>query len=98
MTDTEMLILCRDAMGYAIGAALFNPLRDDSHAMAMVKKFGLWISREDDGSRAVWLVTTDRVDGKYVSAVHPTDLNRAIVECVATMQQDSSTKHTPKTY
>lgn len=88
MTDTEMLILCREAMGYTIGAALFNPLRSDEDAMALLKELELDVHRHEgvewtcenrlSKHPAPWCCTQDK------------DLNRAIVKCVAKMQ--ASTK------
>ena len=93
MTDLEMTRLCAEAMEYHIEQEstraiqvfehwpAYDPLRDDAHAMALVKKVGLHIGG-DGPSGGEWLVVAE----------HPyftknTDLNRAIVECVAKMRQ-----------
>ena len=78
-------IWCEDALGNNVGH--YDPLHDDAQAMALVKNFYL---------RTEWLVSKDWValyggnnapnDRCVVSS--NTDLNRAIVECVAKMQQD----------
>mgnify|MGYP001576197143 CR=1 FL=1 len=56
----------------------YDPLHDDAQAMALVKKFRLWI----DNDNASDFHTVGFKDfGTYQE-----DLNRAIVECVAKMQ------------
>ena len=93
MTDLEMLKLCAEAMGYKIvypdqadlplciesskGAGVYFPLHDDAQAMALVKKLELGVLR--NGER--WEVIHGLIWGRN------TDLNRAIVECVAQMQK-----------
>jgi len=47
-----------------------------------VKRFGLWIEANDDGSKSIWVVTGDRVCGQNERFISK-DLNRAIVECVS---------------
>ena len=69
---------------------VFNPLHDDAQAMALVKRFGLWIERTCEaniGDTPTWCVTGDRVSGHTERHCNRTDLNRAIVECVAKMQE-----------
>ena len=93
MTDLEMTLLCAEAMGYdnASGDTVsefgcriymtwtyYNPLHDDAQAMALVKKLRIGISPYFKGD--VWCISTLEID------VDSTDLNRAIVECVAKMQ------------
>lgn len=99
MTDLEMTKLCAQAMGLAFAAYpetgqviavksrveqwLYNPLNDDAHAMALVKKFRLYIEHGTGLDR--W--TADNglgVEGESE------DLNRAIVECVAKMQKEKT--------
>lgn len=100
MTDLEMTRLCAESMGFndvhiaygSMGTAYvkyggrsvtqgteFRPLHDDAQAMALVKRFRLRINSvyvESDR----WLVSSQWRDG------NSTDLNRAIVECIAKMQ------------
>ena len=98
MTDLEMTKLCAMAMGLRIvypdqadlplcvesakGAGVYFPLHDDAQAMALVKKFKLE-PRFNDTKKA-WFVTES-----YSQRIHSwnADLNRAIVECVAKMQE-----------
>jgi len=61
---------------------LYDPLTNDAQAMALVKRFGLWIEANDDGSKSIWVVTGDRVCGQNERFISK-DLNRAIVECVS---------------
>ena len=87
MTDLKMIIACAEAMGkpphepLAIweGEGIYNPLKNDEQAMALVKRFILSVSREHHGDR--WGV------GKPWPEAFNADLNRAIVECVSKMQQ-----------
>jgi hypothetical protein len=79
MTDLEMTKLCAEAMGVdevEVGSGRsYWPLTEDAQAMALVKKFMLnHLFRYRDNS------------GEFLEAVRYTDLNRAIVECVAKMQ------------
>ena len=94
MIDLEMTRLCAEAMGYTItepsrlsapqpspdavrvfigkkSAFWYRPLKDDAQAMALVKKFPMECSN-----------VLEAFACREVS-----DLNRAIVECVAKMQQ-----------
>lgn len=101
MTDLEMTKLCAEAMGLVISplqvtckhpsAVLvedgpvyeeYSPLHDDAHAMALVKKFDLILYRVPNGWD-VWPYISGggRAPGKFAE-----NLNRAIVECVAKMQ------------
>lgn len=61
---------------------VFNPLHDDAQAMALVKKFGLWM--ETDSSGHWWQTCPTKPTG--YSSGDKIDLNRAICECVAKMQ------------
>ena len=58
----------------------YHPLHDDAQAMALVKKFGLHIVYQPLCADT-WLV--DNADKDAAS----NDLNRAICECVAKMQE-----------
>lgn len=90
MTDLEMTRLCADAMGligspggYGLIGFMENhpyrPLTDDAQCMALVKKFMLAIGNNADLTFVVY--------GKDFAESENPDLNRAIVECVAKMQQ-----------
>ena len=82
MTDLEMTRLCAEAMnlpmiqGNSICSADYDPLHNDAQAMALVKKFHIALGWNDPGWGAF------RQDIK--SWVTNDDLNRAIVECIAT--------------
>ena len=57
----------------------YDPLHDDAQAMALVKKFGLTVSKDPDGNYHAM--------GQICEwPCNSTDLNRAICECVAKMQ------------
>ena len=101
MTDLELTKKCAEAMGIALypseypgletkfylhpiidGKELnrrYDPLHDDAQAMALVKKLALdiYAPRKDFH----WIVGT-----ASITRVENTDLNRAIVECVAKLQ------------
>ena len=100
MTDLEITKLCAEAMGITICEETrgpltgkwfrcddydfydeYKPLHDDAQAMALVKKFRLTVATERGSSR--WMVGPP--PHQYESADN--DLNRAICECVAKMQQ-----------
>ena len=59
---------------------VYNPLTDDAQAMALVKKFEINIGPD---VKDVFGWTASDYDGS--GEVFNTDLNRAIVECVARM-------------
>ncbi len=100
ITDLEMTRLCAEAMGYRIlrerkaskqldyGDAIlvkelssvYWPLHDDAQAMALVKKFHILIGT-DSNHWTAFIPTVGR-------SIHSTDLNRAIVECVAKMRRE----------
>ena len=100
MTDLEITKLCAEATGYknisgpqakrslvvfnGIHHMVFDPLHDDAQAMQLVKKFGLNITHYywDDP-------VVEKIDAhhKEVASAKNADLNRAICECVAKMQQ-----------
>jgi hypothetical protein len=83
MTDLEMTKLCAEAIGeyelWANAPEQYDPLHDDAQAMALVKKFQLCLTIMEDGTWMVEHVTNKRFD----STSRDTDINRAIVECVA---------------
>ena len=58
----------------------YNPLHDDAQAMALVKKFEVWISRTNTRYWEVFCAGS----GKVFSD----NLNRAICECVAKMESN----------
>ena len=64
---------------------IYDPLRDDAQAMALVKKFELEIIPPPLRAVHKWRVVTVRADTESGSA---DNLNRAICECVAKMQCD----------
>lgn len=84
LTDLEITEACRKAMGLLRidtcdeqGDDLYSPLTDDAQAMALVRKFRLYI---DGMLLPDWTVAAT---GGY-SACN-VDLNRAICLCVAAM-------------
>ena len=93
MTDLEITKLCAEAMGvdFSKGYATlmcmecdeygitYAPLHDDAQAMALVKKFKLWIEQWEDGTCSVF-------GKRKMMDADSSDLNRAICECVAKMQ------------
>ena len=95
MTNLEITKLCAAAMGIRWhegkdgkihdhspigGFATYDPLHDDAHAMVLVKKFRLLIQPLP----GAWAVTEHKHPPRWSE---DTDLNRAICECVAKMQQ-----------
>ena len=98
MTDLEITKLCAEAMGFkaniaADGASVmishrisqwteYDPLHDDAQAMALVKKFQLDIIRGKDEHGTDNVLVSSRKSHAYNS-----NLNRAICECVAKMQE-----------
>ena len=80
LADPER-VYAKNAEGFNDGTySLYNPLHDDAQAMALVKKFNLWISAPH-GLCNWWSVSSDESWAEYAQ-----DLNRAICECVAKMQ------------
>jgi hypothetical protein len=64
---------------------IYDPLHDDIQAMALVKKFGLEI-RWTVQRPYLWnVVQGDNIHD--IAPVESTDLNRAIVECVAKLKE-----------
>lgn len=97
MTDLEITELCAEAMGYSLWRASqgtlaeslkdggivwdnWNPLHDDAQAMMLVKAMHLGIGF----GTTRWYVHSH--NGK-IEAVVEEDLNRAICESVAKMQE-----------
>jgi len=84
MTDLEMTRLCAEAMGFEPYADQppynYDPLYDDAQAMALVKKFGVALYQGETGC---WYADLPG----FAMRVRSLDLNRAIVECVAKMQE-----------
>ena len=69
---------------------LFDPLNDDAHAMALVKKMKLdvfGVFDMEDGEYRQWGVATFGTRRHTLNI----DLNRAICECVAAMQLAKTT-------
>ncbi len=97
MTDLETTRLCAEAMGYSVTVHSnrksspdlmwvannqnWNPLKDDAQAMALVKKFDMWIDKVRMGDASLWTVSAG-----CEFDVRNSNLNRAICECVAKMQ------------
>lgn len=66
---------------------VFDPLRDDAHAMALVKKLGLTIDPQEDFPPFTWRVcVSDNGDWDKQPYAQGLDLNRIIVECVSMMK------------
>lgn len=64
----------------------YNPLFNDAQAMALVKRFGLWLM-QDELTTKWWARTkSGDVDCRY-SMAHDS-LNLAVVQCVAWRQSD----------
>jgi hypothetical protein len=77
----------------------FDPLHDDAQAMALVKKLGLtcekWVA--EFPAREFWRVLyTVRQDVPGSGWTEKTDLNRAIVACVAKMQMAATERTATK--
>ncbi len=85
---SSKLFYCPDEHD-SIPKAIWNPLKDDFQALSMVKKCGLSISgptaKDKDREFYVWCAYESRTDGFLGQS---TDLNRAIVECVAKRRQE----------
>lgn len=98
MTDLEMTKLCAEVIGKSTGERFYikengsvvylyknkkyDPLHDDTQAMALVKKLKLNVECTHHG----WNVYYRLHDFDTYNA----DLNRAIVECVALMQKEKA--------
>ena len=91
--DRYTTVSLREAVSIGFyGRGLPNPLRDDEQAMALVKHFGLVCDPQHDGqdfaSDPGWEVSHPSLPEGYL-AINPS-LNRAIVECVASMAAAST--------
>lgn len=77
-----ILFVTEDRDGEAV-TDIYDPLKDDAQAMAMVKKFGLEIFPVTDitGKQTGWSAWKDRMTQAVEG--ESKDLNRAICECVA---------------
>lgn len=92
MSESEMTSYCATAMGietpaYAEAQA-YDPLRDDAQAMALLKRFADKIikTRNNGPSPHAWNWTVYcRTDPKHIETGAGSDINSAIVECVAKM-------------
>jgi hypothetical protein len=60
----------------------YDPLHDDTQAMALVKRFRINVDREGDDP---WVVAIHNSGNLYFH--EDADLNRAIVMCVATIRE-----------
>lgn len=93
MTDLKMTKLCAEAMGFQVIGGDFHcwyddkneqhlgayePLHDDAQAMALVKKLHISIGHLQSKR---WIAHKDGIE------VWNESLNRAIVECVAKIQE-----------
>lgn len=104
MTDLEITKLCADAMGFDYARKVemcpicdeygwsWEPLTNDAQAMAMVKRFFLYIGHYDYANEdspdviSRWEVYPKEPQAiRHLRGVDP-NLNRAICECVAKMQ------------
>lgn len=66
---------------------IYSPLHDDAQAMALVKKLGLTVDPQEDKPPFTWrVVVANEGDWDDQIFAQGSDLNRAIVECVAKMQ------------
>lgn len=65
----------------------YDPLHNDEQAMALVKKFGLTLDPAEDEPPFTWRVAVAGPGGDWERQIFKvnTDLNRAIVECVANL-------------
>lgn len=59
----------------------YQPLHDDAQAMALVKKFRIWIAPMADHWQADFYISD-----KWSGGAENRDLNRTICECVAKMR------------
>lgn len=92
MNDLELTRLCAEAMGIPLSFVkvkkraddmAYWPLTDDEQAMALVKKMDLSINRGGQATHEAWW----GVKTVGIRQVVNKDLNRAICECVAKLQQ-----------
>jgi len=96
MTDLKITELCAEAMGiymtdtgYVLIGRIpnhpYDPLHNDTQAMALVKKMALHIV-PDDVCWNVSIPDSGITQGDEFKWSESEDLNRAICECVAKMQ------------
>lgn len=80
--ETKLGVPSKDYDNY-----IYDPLHDDAQAMALVKKFGLTIDPHQDVPPFTWRAVV-APNGDWEHQIHSegSDLNYAIVECVAKMQ------------
>ena len=91
MKDLEITKLCAEAISLEYEGEiifLYDPLRDDAQAMALVKNLYLHVGYQIQSSKGevnncAW-VATSRTG---VQGFGMNDLNRAICECVAKMHE-----------
>ncbi len=105
MTDLEITRLCAEAMGrhlYWDGETAmlspvidgkernerYNPLHDDAQAMALVKRFNVKLTKTP--KYETWRTVAYSEDNYFLSATTNQDLNRAICETIAKMQQEKA--------
>ena len=76
--------ICLYDSGSNLWHTVYDPLHDDAQAMALVKRFGLFLGKFSKGD--YWCVETH---ARFEELYHyrSDDLNRAIVNCVARMQK-----------
>lgn len=106
MDDLEMTNLCADAMGLQVYVDVYGdlclgtedhdgdnyhywPLKDDAQAMALVKKFRIGI---DYAGKHGDCCGESLLIGPILYTAVADNLNRAIVECVAKMQNAKQAK------
>lgn len=109
MTDLEMTRWCADAVGlvgyaangrhlfkgsYAAGTyEMYDPLRDDEQAMALLRKCELSLCAPSPDDKRWYVLKIWTSDSRTISA-HDENLSRAIVECVSRMQSAKSKEAT----
>ena len=77
--------------GVLIYQPLNNDSRGDAQAMALVKKLGLRIDEAPEEPGGQWTVVKWHWDtNEDTATASDTDLNRAIVACVANMQKEKA--------
>lgn len=87
MNDLEITKLCAEAMSIKIRPYIeYDPLHDDAQAMALMKKFRLFIY----GHLPFWVVISSQPTHEKMTdviMVDCEDVNYAICRCVAKMQK-----------
>lgn len=79
----------RDTSENGVPLKVYDPLHDDAQAMALVKRFRLWIAPQPDD---FWEVDGWR-DGVYLGVSESKNLLRAVCICVAKMQLSRAGKN-----